>query len=69
MSKAYDESRYLARTLAVTLLDLEPAQRHEILRYLQQEVERLANAPDEDASGTDEGEVETSGCMAERATA
>jgi hypothetical protein len=64
MSKAYDEGRYLARTLAVTLLDLEPAQRTEILRYLQEELERLANASDEEA-GTDEGEAEPSGWLAD----
>ena len=39
--RAYDDSRYLARTLAATMLDLEPAQRVEILTYLQQEVARL----------------------------
>ena len=65
MSKTYDEGRYLARSLAVTLLDLEPAQRREILRYLQEELERLADAPDEDASGTDEDEAKTSGWMAD----
>ena len=69
MSKAYDEGRYLARTLAVTLLDLEPAQRNEILCYLQQELERLAHAPGEDVSGVAEGEAEISSWMAERATA
>jgi hypothetical protein len=65
MSKTYDEGRYLARSLAVTLLDLEPAQRREILRYLQEELERLADAPDEDASSTDEDENKTSGWMAD----
>ncbi len=65
MSKAYDESRYLARTLAVTLLDLEPAQRNEILGYLQQEVERLAHAPNEDASEAETGDAETSALTAD----
>lgn len=44
MSKAYDDSRYLARTLAATMLDLEPAQRDEILLFLQKQVERLAQS-------------------------
>ena len=65
MSKTYDEGRYLARSLAVTLLDLEPAQRREILRYLQEEVERLADATEKDASEADEDEAKTSGWMAD----
>lgn len=65
MSKAYDEGRYLARSLAVTLLDLEPAQRSEILRYLQEEVARLAHMPEEDASETDADERKTSSWTAD----
>jgi hypothetical protein len=65
MSKTYDEGRYLARTLAVTLIDLEPAQRREILRYLHEEVERLTNSPNEDAPETDDDEAETSGWLAD----
>ena len=66
MSKMYDEGRYLARSLAVTLLDLEPAQRREILRYLQEELERLADAPDEeDASEKDEDEAKSSRWLAD----
>jgi hypothetical protein len=65
MSKTYDEGRYLARSLAVTLLDLEPAQRCEILRYLQEEVERLADATEKDAFKTDEDEAKSSGWMAD----
>jgi hypothetical protein len=65
MSKTYDEGRYLARTLAVTLLDLDPAQRAEILSYLHQEVERLADARDDDASVIGEDEGQTSGWMAD----
>jgi hypothetical protein len=65
MSKTYDEGRYLARTLAVTLLDLEPAQRRESLRYLHEEVERLTDAPDEDAPEADKDETKTSGWMAD----
>jgi hypothetical protein len=66
MSKTYDEGRYLARTLAVTLLDLDPAQRREILRYLHDEVERLAHTPDEEeASETDTDEAKTSGWLAD----
>ncbi len=63
MSKAYDEGRYLARTLAVTLLDLEPGQRDEILRYLQEELERLAHASHD--AGTADGEAEPSGWLAD----
>ena len=65
MSKAYDDSRYLARTLAVTLLDLEPAQRTEILRYLQEELERLTHALNEDVSRSDQGEAETEPSLAD----
>ncbi|MBY0225599.1 MAG: hypothetical protein K2Q28_07330 [Hyphomicrobium sp.] len=65
MSKTYDEARYLARSLAVTLLDLEPAQRREVLRYLQEEVERLAEAPDEDTSESETHEPKTSGWLAD----
>jgi hypothetical protein len=41
MSRAYDDSRYLARTLAATLLDLEPARQQELLAYLRDELNRL----------------------------
>jgi len=41
MSRAYDDSRYLARTLAATLLDLEPPQQDQVLAYLKEELRRL----------------------------
>ncbi|MGZ8876487.1 MAG: hypothetical protein ACXW1F_08470, partial [Halobacteriota archaeon] len=41
LPSAYDDSRYLARTLAATMLDLAPAQRVEILTYFQEGVARL----------------------------
>ena len=47
MSSAYDDSRYLARTLAATMLDLEPAQRKDILAFLRQELERLTLPSDQ----------------------
>jgi hypothetical protein len=57
LPRAYDDSRYLARTLAATMLDLEPAQRVEILTYLQQEVARLVVLAEETKFGSldDEG--------------
>jgi hypothetical protein len=42
MSSSYEDSRYLARTLAATLLDLGPRQRSEVLAYLEDELERLS---------------------------
>jgi hypothetical protein len=41
MSRAYDDSRYLARTLAASLLDLEPPQQNQVLAYLKEELHRL----------------------------
>lgn len=41
MSRAYDDSRYLARTLAATLLDLEPDRQVELLAYFKEELDRL----------------------------
>jgi hypothetical protein len=41
MSRAYDDSRYLARTLAASLLDLEPPQRDQLLAFLKEELDRL----------------------------
>jgi hypothetical protein len=41
MSRAYEDSRYLARTLAATLLDLEPDRQEELLAYLKEELDRL----------------------------
>jgi hypothetical protein len=41
MSRAYDDSRYLARTLAATLLDLEPHDQESVLAYFRDELRRL----------------------------
>lgn len=60
MSRAYEDSHYSARTLAITLLDLQPEQRTEILRYLQQQLERLTHAPDGNQSNPGEAQTETS---------
>jgi hypothetical protein len=65
MSKAVDDSQYLARTLAITLLDLQPAQKHEILSYLHQELERLTHVLNEDVFRSDQGEAETEPSSAE----
>ena len=44
MSSAYDECQYYARTLAISLLDLDVEQQNEILGYLLAELERLRPA-------------------------
>lgn len=56
MSQAYDDSRYLARTLAITLLDLTSPERNEILRYLQEELERVSHV--EEKFQSDKGEAQ-----------
>lgn len=44
MSRAYDDGRYLARTLAATLLDLDPLDQESILAYFKDELRRLGVA-------------------------
>ncbi|MCU0954365.1 MAG: hypothetical protein MUC37_07085 [Hyphomicrobium sp.] len=41
MSKAYDDSRYLARTLAASLIELAPEDQVAIVSFLKDELRRL----------------------------
>jgi hypothetical protein len=41
MSTAYEDCHYLARTLAISLMDLELRQQAEIIDYLDAELKRL----------------------------
>jgi hypothetical protein len=50
-SRQYDECRYLARSLAVSLQDLDAQQRSEVLSYLSEELQRLSSLDAEE--GTD----------------
>ncbi|MGE5267120.1 MAG: hypothetical protein ACM3L9_07115 [Deltaproteobacteria bacterium] len=58
MSRAYDDSRYLARTLVATLLDLEPHDQDSVLAYFRDELRRLgvcdgsAQTPQQGSPGT-----------------
>ena len=42
MPSAYDESRYLARTFAASLLDLAPDEQSAVLAFLRDELKRLS---------------------------
>ena len=44
MSRALDDSRYLARTLAASLLDLEHTDQETVLSFLRDELKRLGVA-------------------------
>ena len=46
MSRAFDDSCYLARTLAASLLDLEHTDQETVLAYLRDELKRLGVAGD-----------------------
>ncbi len=52
-SRQYDECRYLARTLAVSLQDLDAGQRNDILRFLSEELQRLSLQEAEDGQDLD----------------
>lgn len=52
-SRQFDECRYLARSLAVSLQDLDAAQRNDILRFLSEELQRLALHDAEDGQDLD----------------
>lgn len=41
MTRAYDDSRYLARTLAASMLELEPEEKNNIVSFFQDELRRL----------------------------
>lgn len=41
MSKAYDDSRYLARTLAASMLELDPKDQNGIVSFFKDELRRL----------------------------
>lgn len=58
MARAYHDGLYLARTLAVTILDLEPSQRTEILDYLQRELERLTHVSKQSESDQDQANTQ-----------
>lgn len=51
MSRAYDDSRYLARSLVATLLDLDANQQNAVLAYLQDELTRLGISDGIEVSG------------------
>ncbi len=52
-SKALEDCRYMARSLAISMQDLAPEQKEEILRYLNGELDRLAAAPGEQPADDD----------------
>jgi len=47
-SRQYDECHYLARSLAVSLQDLDAEQRRDILKFLSEELQRLSSQDAED---------------------
>lgn len=51
-SKAYEDCRYMARTLAVSLQDLRPEQREDVLKFLAEELTRLSDLSDDYELGT-----------------
>jgi hypothetical protein len=50
MSKAYDDSRYLARTLAASMLELAPEDQNAIVSFFKDELSRLGIAEAQSAS-------------------
>jgi hypothetical protein len=50
-SRQYDECHYLARSLAVSLQDLDAEQRRDILNFLSEELQRLSSQDSEDGDG------------------
>jgi hypothetical protein len=50
MSKAYDDSRYLARTLAASMLELAPDDQNGIVSFFQDELRRLGIASQQPAA-------------------
>ena len=52
-SRQYDECRYLARSLAVSLQDLDAESRSDILSYLSEELQRLSSQVPEENGDLD----------------